>query len=121
MLLFRKGLRGKSVASAALKGAVEQIKKQGGGRIEGYPEDIEDRKASSTFLFNGPPSTFERLVRDECNAIRLGWSQVYLTHRMAWIHPDQAKAKKPIGLPPNNEAVPVFRQEADKRVFAEQE
>jgi GNAT superfamily N-acetyltransferase len=56
-----KGHRGKGVASAALKGAVEQIQKLGGGRIEGYPEDIEARKASPAFLFNGALSTFERL------------------------------------------------------------
>lgn len=56
-----KGYRGKGVASAALKGAIEQIKKLGGGRIEGYPEDTEGRKASPAFLFNGSLSTFERL------------------------------------------------------------
>jgi GNAT superfamily N-acetyltransferase len=55
-----KGYRGKGVASAALKGAIEQIKTLGGGRIEGYPEDIEGRKASPAFLFNGALSTFER-------------------------------------------------------------
>jgi GNAT superfamily N-acetyltransferase len=55
-----KGYRGKGVSSAALKGAVEQIKKLGGGRIEGYPEDTEGRKASPAFLFNGALSTFER-------------------------------------------------------------
>lgn len=55
-----KGYRGKGVADAALKGAIEQIRKQGGGRIEGYPEDIEGRKASPAFLFNGALSTFER-------------------------------------------------------------
>ncbi len=49
------------MASAALKGAVEQIRKLGGGRIEGYPEDIAGRKASPAFLFNGALSTFERL------------------------------------------------------------
>jgi len=51
---------------------------------------------------------------------RLEWSQVDLTRRVAWIHPDQAKAKKPIGVPLNNEAVLVSRQETgkhDKRVF----
>jgi len=56
-----KGHRGAGVASAALKGALEQIRKLGGGRIEGYPEDIEGRKASPAFLFNGALSTFERL------------------------------------------------------------
>lgn len=54
-----KGYRRKGVASAALKGAVAQIKKLGGGRIEGYPEDIEGRKATPAFLFNGALSTFE--------------------------------------------------------------
>lgn len=56
-----KGYRGKGVAYAALSGAIEQIEKLGGGRIEGYPEDIEGRKASPAFLFNGALSTFERL------------------------------------------------------------
>ena len=55
-----KGYRGKGVASAALKGAMEQIKDLGGGRVEGYPEDTEGRKASPAFLFNGALSTFER-------------------------------------------------------------
>lgn len=60
-LFSGKGHRGKGVASTALAGAIEQIKKLGGGRIEGYPEDIEGRKASPAFLFNGALSTFERL------------------------------------------------------------
>jgi GNAT superfamily N-acetyltransferase len=55
-----KGYRGKGVASAALKGAIDQIKNLGGGRIEGYPEDIAGRKASPAFLFNGALSMFER-------------------------------------------------------------
>lgn len=55
-----KGYRGKGVATAALEAAIELIRKMGGGRIEGYPEDIEGRKASPAFLFNGALSTFER-------------------------------------------------------------
>ena len=45
-----KGYRGKGVADAALKGAVEHIERLGGGRIEGYPEDTEGRKASPAFF-----------------------------------------------------------------------
>lgn len=56
-----KGYRGKGVATAALKGAVEQIENLGGGRVEGYPEDIDGVKASPAFMFNGALSTFERL------------------------------------------------------------
>lgn len=55
-----KGDRGKGVASAALAGALEQIEKLGGGRVEGYPEDTEGRKVSGSFLVNGALSTFER-------------------------------------------------------------
>lgn len=55
-----KGYRSKGVAAVALRGALEQIEKLGGGRVEGYPEDIEGRKASPAFLFNGALSTFER-------------------------------------------------------------
>ena len=55
-----KGYRGQGVAKAALKGAVEQIKRLGGGRIEGYPDNTQGRKASPAFLFNGALSTFER-------------------------------------------------------------
>jgi GNAT superfamily N-acetyltransferase len=55
-----KGYRGKGVASAALAGAIDQIRKLGGGRVEGFPEDIEGRKASPAFLFNGALSTFEQ-------------------------------------------------------------
>ncbi len=55
-----KGYRGQGVASVALKGAIAQIKQLGGGRIEGYPEDIAGRKASPAFLFNGSLAMFER-------------------------------------------------------------
>lgn len=55
-----KGHRGNGVASVALEGAVEQIRKLGGGRIEAFPESTESRKASPAFLFNGALSTFER-------------------------------------------------------------
>jgi integrase len=56
----------------------------------------------------------------ERNVTRLEWSQVDLTRRVAWIHPDQAKAKKPIGVPLNDEAMVALRAEEgkhDKRVF----
>lgn len=56
-----KGHRGKGVAYEALKGALAQIKKLGGGLVEGYPEDLEGRKTSPAFLFNGALVTFERL------------------------------------------------------------
>lgn len=43
------------------------------------------------------------------NLLGLEWSQVDLVNRRAWIHPDQAKARRPIGVPLNSEAVEVIR------------
>ena len=43
------------------------------------------------------------------NVCRLEWSQVDLKKRLAWIHPDQAKARKAIGVPLNEEAMSVLR------------
>lgn len=54
------------------------------------------------------------------NIFGLEWSQVDLVRRRAWIHPDQAKAGKPIGVPLNDEAVEVIRRQIGKhqtRVF----
>ena len=55
-----KALRGAGVGEAALAGALAQIVALGGGRVEGYPEDAEGRKASAAFLFNGTVAMFER-------------------------------------------------------------
>ena len=55
-----KDNRGSGVATAALNGALEQIRSLGGGRVEAFPEDTEGRKASAAFLFNGSVSMFER-------------------------------------------------------------
>ena len=39
---------------------MELIRELGGGRIEGYPDDTDGRKASPAFLFNGSLSLFEK-------------------------------------------------------------
>jgi GNAT superfamily N-acetyltransferase len=53
--------RGKGVATAALAGAIEEIHKLGGGIVESYPEDVEGRNTSSSFLHNATLSIFGRL------------------------------------------------------------
>ncbi|MEZ5886371.1 MAG: GNAT family N-acetyltransferase [Paracoccaceae bacterium] len=55
-----KGYRGQGVADLALKGALDEIARLGGGRVEGYPEDTDGRSVAGSFLFNGALSTFER-------------------------------------------------------------
>ena len=46
----------------------------------------------------------------ERNVTGLEWSQVDLERRVAWIHPDQAKARKAIGISLNRDAVLVLRR-----------
>jgi GNAT superfamily N-acetyltransferase len=55
-----KAYRGKGVANLALQGAVQEIRRLGGGVIESYPENAANRKVSSAFLFNGEMAMFER-------------------------------------------------------------
>ena len=55
-----RGLRGRGVADAALGGAIELIAGLGGGVVEGYPEETDDRKVSGSFLHTGPMAAFEK-------------------------------------------------------------
>jgi integrase len=48
------------------------------------------------------------------NVTQLEWTQVDLERRMAWIHPDQAKAEKAIGVPLSNEAIIILRGQMEK-------
>jgi integrase len=50
----------------------------------------------------------------KANVTGLEWSQVNLERRIAWIHPDQAKARKAIGVPLNAEAILVMRRQMGK-------
>jgi integrase len=45
------------------------------------------------------------------NVTGLQWTQVDLARRQAWIHPDQAKARKAIAVPLNSEAVVIIRKQ----------
>jgi integrase len=53
------------------------------------------------------------------NVIGLEWSQVDLDRKFAWVHPDQAKARRAIGVPLNGEAVALLRRQprGQQRVF----
>jgi len=42
------------------------------------------------------------------NVTHLQWGQIDLEKRLAWIHPDQAKARKAIGVPLSREAVLIL-------------
>ena len=50
----------KGVAAAALKGALREIRQLEGGVVESYPEDVEGRPYSASFLHNVTVSIFAR-------------------------------------------------------------
>jgi integrase len=50
----------------------------------------------------------------QANVTGLLWSQVDLIRRCAWVHPDQAKARKAIAVPLSNAAVVVIREQIGK-------
>jgi integrase len=49
------------------------------------------------------------------NVTGLQWSQVDLERRIAWIHPDQAKARKAIAVPLSTTAVTILREQLKKK------
>lgn len=53
----------------------------------------------------------------QSNVAGLEWSQIDMQRRVAWVHPDQAKARKAIPVPLNDEAVDVIRRQLGKHQF----
>lgn len=57
----------------------------------------------------------------QANVTGLLWSQLDLVRKVAWIHPDQAKARKAIAVPLSDTAVEIIRRQLRKhhtRVFS---
>jgi hypothetical protein len=51
-----KGLRKRGVASAALGGALAEIARYGGGTVEGYPEETDDRSVAGSLSTSTAPT-----------------------------------------------------------------
>jgi integrase len=67
------------------------------------------------------PDHLEAMVRfslatglRESNVTGLEWSQIDMQRKVAWIHPDQAKAKKAIGIPLNADAIKAIHSQLGK-------
>ncbi len=52
----------------------------------------------------------------ESNVTGLQWNQIDMARRCAWIHPEQAKAKKAIAVPLNNEACDIIKAQIGKHL-----
>lgn len=47
----------------------------------------------------------------QSNVFGLQWSQIDMQRKVAWVHPDQAKARRAIGVPLNQDAVEAIRRQ----------
>jgi len=54
------------------------------------------------------------LLRRLANVAKVRWSAVDLDRRLAWVHPDEAKARKAIPVPLNGEAVSILQKQIGK-------
>jgi len=52
--------RGEGIANFALREALREIARRGGGTVEAYPEDVAGRKVSRSFLCSGTLGMFEK-------------------------------------------------------------
>lgn len=48
------------------------------------------------------------------NILALSWSQIDMTRKVAWIHPDQAKSRRAIGVPLSEEAINILSSQQGK-------
>jgi integrase len=48
------------------------------------------------------------------NVTKLQWDQIDLERRLAWVHPDQAKARKAIPVPLNEDAMAILEKQLGK-------
>ncbi|TAN70495.1 MAG: site-specific integrase [Methylobacter sp.] len=69
------------------------------------------------------PSHLETMARfslatglREANVVGLEWSQIDMQRRCAWIHPEQAKAKKAIAVPLNDNTLAVIHGQIGKHI-----
>jgi GNAT superfamily N-acetyltransferase len=70
-----KGHRGQGIARVGLEGALDQIARAGGGRVEAISEVTADREAAGRFLFSATVELFEKY----------GFTRVRQVGKHAWI------------------------------------
>ena len=63
--------RGEGIATVALRGALEEIRRLSGGVVEAYPEDYSGERTSSSFLCSGTTRMFARFGFTKTSKIAL--------------------------------------------------
>ena len=78
-------------------------------------------KEEATRLLDALPTHQRQLTRfalatglRQANVLGLQWPDVDMARRTAWVHADEAKGGEAIGVPLNDEAMAVLREEQGK-------
>ena len=78
-------------------------------------------QVEATKLLNELPAHLKAMAKftlatglRESNVVKLEWSQVDMQRSCCWIHADQAKGKRDIAVPLNDEAIKVIRDQIGK-------
>lgn len=81
-------------------------------------------KEEATRLLDALPTHQKQLTRfalatglRQANVLGLKWSDVDMDRRTAWVHADEAKGGEAIGVPLNDEAMAVLREEFGKHLL----
>ena len=91
------------------------MRKVAAGRIRFLTRQEWDRLYTALPPFLKPLAAFSIATgMRQHNVTHLEWSQVDMARRVAWIHPDQAKAGKAIGIPLSDDAIAVLRTQQGK-------
>lgn len=88
---------------------IPQRKDKGKGRLRFLTHDEWERLYKELPAHLKPLALFSiKTGLRQHNVTHLRWSEIDLDRRVMWIHPDEAKAKKPIGIPLSDEAIALL-------------
>ena len=88
------------------------FKKEPRKRIRWITTDEASRLIAALPQFYADMAEFSLMTGlRQYNVLTLEWSQVDMQRKTAWIHPDQTKSGRPLGVPLNDRAVAVLQRQ----------
>jgi integrase len=99
-------------AGHAIKFPTRKVKK---GRLRFLTQDEWERLSAALPAYLKPIAAFAIATGlRQKNVTHLRWNEIDLSRAVLWVHPDEAKAGKPIGIPLSAEALAILKGQAGK-------
>lgn len=103
------------LSAAGVKGLKKRRRKAPPGRIRWLTaEEWKDLRAAMPEHWRPMADLAIATGLRQANVFWLEWAQVDLARKKAWVHPDEAKGREPIGIPLSAAALEVLHQQAGK-------